>query len=125
MLFHSTKLGPVCRKWDNEVNAKRRANEIGQRVRLSRSVQLVFWLTLNLNTYKFVVAWDPQDMGLYKITYFYEFGLLFTNARLIEWGEMAKISIFSTFSSHENAFDYFVSQNYYILLLPNKAYQND
>ena len=38
---------------------------------------------------------------------------------------MAKISIFWIFSLHENAIEYFISQNYYILLLPTKAYQND
>ena len=64
-------------------------------------------------------------MGLYNSAYFYDLDSFFTNARLIEWGKMAKISIFWTFSSHENAFDYFILQNYCILLLPNKAYQSD
>ena len=40
---------------------------------------------------------DPQDMGHYKIAYFYDLDSFFTNARLIEWGEMAKISNFGLF----------------------------
>ena len=31
-------------------------------------------ITLTELKYIIVTSWDPQDMGLYKIAYFYEFG---------------------------------------------------
>ena len=71
------------------------------------------------------ISLDAQDMCLFNIAYCYEFGYILTNVMLIECERMAKISIVWTFSSHEKAFDYFISQNHYVLLLSTKAYEND